>query len=132
MRGPVFSDLETVLRHIKEERLWFELLYAQASAAVHGSPRSFVRVGEEGEPVLYGGPDLEALALSPAGEATARRLSDLTWVNVMAEPTSGDDDDVEADFRLVETIMAIDHRVQADSRMKQVARGDRGLRVKRL
>lgn len=112
LRGPVFGDLEEAVFQFKGERLWFQLLYAQASAAVHGSHRSFVTITADGDAVIHDGPDLEALASSPAGEATAKRLRDLTWVHVMRDDHRElDNDAVEGDYRLVEAITDIRHRV---------------------
>lgn len=111
MRGPIFADLEEAVFALKGERLWFQLLYVQASAAVHGSHRSFVTITDDEDAVIHDGPDLEALASSPAGEATAQRISDLTWVHVVrADHQELGDEAVEADFRLVEAITDIRHR----------------------
>ena len=105
------GDLEVAVRETKGERLWYELLYHQASTAVHGSPRSFRTITPSGETAVSTGPSLEALAASPVGEATAHRLRDLTNAHLMLEDDRLSDEDVESDFRLSDAISDVAHLV---------------------
>jgi hypothetical protein len=87
-RGPVFEDLERVVRRKTDDPRRWQPLYEAANAAVHGAPRSSISF-EHGRLIRRTGPHLGPMW--EPGEATARRLSDLTWA--FGLPDFGEDDE---------------------------------------
>ena len=107
LRGPTFADLDRHLRDDYDDPRWWDLLYSEASAAVHGAPRATTTFETDGL-ILHRGPDLDALATSPAGTATTRRLNSLAWACLVPDYGEPDEsDEVEALMQLLETATQI-------------------------
>ena len=88
-RGPTFEDIEHAVRGRNDDPRRWQHLYAVANAAVHGAPRASIRF-EDGKHLRRIGPHLRPMW--EPGEATARRLSDLTWAFHLPDHGVEDDD----------------------------------------
>jgi hypothetical protein len=75
LRGPIFDDLEGVVRKERQDALRWQFLYADANAAVHGSPSATLGFDEQAGSFSRMGPHLGEIGR--VGEATAHRLADL-------------------------------------------------------
>ncbi|HET8981019.1 MAG TPA: DUF5677 domain-containing protein [Solirubrobacteraceae bacterium] len=102
LRGPTFADLERHVREDYDDPRWWELLYSEASAAVHGSPRAVSTYDSGVRP--HRGPDLEAMTISPVGAATARRLASLAWGCTV--PTGSEPDETDKTEALMQMLEA--------------------------